>query len=78
MTRYRTILTGSCAVVALLTLGSSARYPHPAAEPAPASQVTTVQKSIALEEEVRRVLLDTVVAKTGYPEDMLEMNLDLE
>ncbi|WP_375771065.1 acyltransferase domain-containing protein [Archangium gephyra] len=50
----------------------------PAAEPAPASQVTTVQKSIALEEEVRRVLLDTVVAKTGYPEDMLEMNLDLE
>ncbi|HEX5748379.1 MAG TPA: beta-ketoacyl synthase N-terminal-like domain-containing protein [Archangium sp.] len=51
----------------------------PVAEPAAAApQVTTVQKSIALEEEVRRVLLDTVVAKTGYPEDMLEMNLDLE
>ncbi|MCY1074897.1 type I polyketide synthase [Archangium lansingense] len=51
----------------------------PPAEPAPAAHaVTTVQKSIALEEEVRRVLLDTVVTKTGYPEDMLEMDLDLE
>ncbi|ATB36408.1 beta-ketoacyl synthase [Cystobacter fuscus] len=51
----------------------------PVTAPAPAAQpVTTVQKSIALEEEVRRVLLDTVVAKTGYPEDMLEMDLDLE
>ncbi|HYO51418.1 polyketide synthase [Archangium sp.] len=51
----------------------------PAAEAAPATQpVTTVQKSIALEEEVRRVLMDTVVAKTGYPEDMLELDLDLE
>ncbi|MFY0525475.1 beta-ketoacyl synthase N-terminal-like domain-containing protein [Archangium gephyra] len=51
----------------------------PPAEPSPAAQqVTTVQKSIALEAEVRRVLLDIVVEKTGYPEDMLEMNLDLE
>jgi len=37
-----------------------------------------VQKSITLEAEVRRVLMDTVVAKTGYPEDMLELDLDLE
>ncbi|MGZ3460832.1 MAG: acyltransferase domain-containing protein, partial [Archangium sp.] len=51
----------------------------PPAEPAaPAQQVTTVQKSIALEEEVHRVLMDTVVEKTGYPEDMLELDLDLE
>jgi acyl transferase domain-containing protein len=40
--------------------------------------VTTVQKSIALEEEVRRVLMENVVEKTGYPEDMLELDLDLE
>ena len=72
------------ALVEQLRTGQAAVANAPAAtkatpaEPAPASQVTTVQKSIALEEEVRRVLLDTVVAKTGYPEDMLEMNLDLE
>jgi len=72
------------ALVEQLRTGQAAVANAPAAtkatpaEPSPASQVTTVQKSIALEEEVRRVLLDTVVAKTGYPEDMLEMNLDLE
>jgi len=32
----------------------------------------------ALEAEVRAVLLDNVVDKTGYPEDMLELELDLE
>ena len=50
----------------------------PAPPPPPSQPVTTVQKSITLEAEVRRVLMDTVVAKTGYPEDMLELDLDLE
>ncbi|PTL82062.1 type I polyketide synthase [Vitiosangium sp. GDMCC 1.1324] len=62
------------------TAAAAAKAPPPPPAPAPsASQPeTTVLKSIALEQEVRRVLLDTVVAKTGYPEDMLEMDLDLE
>jgi acyl transferase domain-containing protein/acyl carrier protein len=70
------------ALVEQLRTGQTAAVPAPkvpTAEASPAPQpVTTVQKSIALEEEVRRVLLDTVVAKTGYPEDMLELDLDLE
>jgi acyl carrier protein len=36
------------------------------------------QNPEALEAEVRAVLLDNVVEKTGYPEDMLELELDLE
>ncbi|MFL5355571.1 beta-ketoacyl synthase N-terminal-like domain-containing protein [Archangium sp.] len=53
--------------------------PAPAPLPAHVAQAETmVQKSIALHEEVRRVLMDTVVAKTGYPEDMLALDLDLE
>ncbi|HEX8440440.1 acyltransferase domain-containing protein, partial [Archangium sp.] len=49
--------------------------PSVAAAPPPVSEE---QDPEALEEEVRVVLLDNVVSKTGYPEDMLEMDLDLE
>jgi acyl carrier protein len=33
---------------------------------------------VAVAEEVRTVLMRNVVEKTGYPEDMLELDLDLE
>ena len=53
MTRYRTILAGSCAVVALLTLGSSARYTHPAAEPAaPAPRPLPTLRQQAAEQQM--------------------------
>jgi acyl transferase domain-containing protein/acyl carrier protein len=48
----------------------------PVAPPPP--PVANEQDPEALEEEVRTVLLDNVVSKTGYPEDMLELDLDLE
>ncbi|HSP77220.1 MAG TPA: acyltransferase domain-containing protein, partial [Myxococcaceae bacterium] len=62
--------------------GLAATAQPPAAQP-PAQQVPPAAAPAAenpalLEEEVRRVLLDNVVAKTGYPEDMLELDLDLE
>ncbi|MFE8956699.1 beta-ketoacyl synthase N-terminal-like domain-containing protein [Streptomyces althioticus] len=43
--------------------------PEPAAAPAPAATSA---------EEVRRVLLESVAAKTGYPADMLETGMDIE
>jgi acyl carrier protein len=55
--------------------------PAPVAPPAPAAPVmptSTIAASLDLFEQVREVLLRTVVEKTGYPEDMLEMDLDLE
>ncbi|WP_257452840.1 type I polyketide synthase [Archangium lipolyticum] len=50
--------------------------PAPARQPEPAAAPDI--DSVALREEVRVVLLDNVVAKTGYPEDMLDLDLDLE
>jgi len=71
--------TGAAATgVSTAAKAPAAKAPEAKAPEAPAQTETVVQKSIALEEEVRRVLMDTVVAKTGYPEDMLELELDLE
>jgi len=71
--------TGAAATgVSTAAKAPAAKAPEAKAPEAPAQAETVVQKSIALEEEVRRVLMDTVVAKTGYPEDMLELDLDLE
>ncbi|WP_395817751.1 beta-ketoacyl synthase N-terminal-like domain-containing protein [Archangium minus] len=74
--------TGQAATGTVAASAAKAPPAAPKAPPAPAAPAaqpeTTVLKSIALESEVRRVLMDTVVAKTGYPEDMLELDLDLE
>jgi acyl carrier protein len=54
----------------------------PAAPVLPVASSPSVPSSIAaslnLTAQVREVLLRTVVEKTGYPEDMLELELDLE
>jgi acyl carrier protein len=53
----------------------------PAPAPAPAAPVmptSTIAASLDLFEQVREVLMRQVVEKTGYPEDMLELDLDLE
>jgi acyl carrier protein len=50
----------------------------PAAPPAPVMPTSTIAASLNLFEQVREVLIRNVVEKTGYPEDMLELDLDLE
>ena len=71
------------ALVERLRSGAPAEEPvvraaqAPVAASAPQGAVRE-QDPEALEEEVRGVLLDYVVSKTGYPEDMLDLELDLE
>jgi acyl carrier protein len=74
------------ALVERLRSGAPADEPPaaraPAREQAPVARqpraAAQEQDPEALEEEVRAVLLENVVSKTGYPEDMLDLELDLE
>jgi acyl transferase domain-containing protein/NAD(P)-dependent dehydrogenase (short-subunit alcohol dehydrogenase family)/acyl carrier protein/3-hydroxymyristoyl/3-hydroxydecanoyl-(acyl carrier protein) dehydratase len=50
--------------------------PAPITEPAPAAAPATAEG--ISKDAVLRTVLDAVVAKTGYPEDMLEPGLDME
>ena len=53
----------------------------PAAAPAPAAQVAPAAPKAALslnEEDVKKNILNIVSEKTGYPQDMLDLDLDME
>jgi acyl transferase domain-containing protein/NAD(P)-dependent dehydrogenase (short-subunit alcohol dehydrogenase family) len=49
-----------------------------AAPPVPAATIAAVPAPPAAEDSVQQKILDLVVEKTGYPKDMLDLNLDLE
>ena len=53
----------------------------PAAAPAPAAQVAPAAPKVAVslnEEDVKKNILNIVSEKTGYPQDMLDLDLDME
>ena len=53
----------------------------PAAAPAPAAQVAPAAPKAAVslnEEDVKKNILNIVSEKTGYPQDMLDLDLDME
>ncbi|MBR0238524.1 MAG: hypothetical protein IJQ39_10575 [Thermoguttaceae bacterium] len=53
--------------------------PTPALSPAPASKPTAAAPSISIsKEELEAALVSFVVEQTGYPEEMVEMDADLE
>ena len=60
---------------------TAAPAPAPAAQvaPAPVAQPAPAPKAVALDEaSVTKEILATVSEKTGYPEDMLDLDLDME
>ncbi len=53
--------------------------PAPAVTPAPAAQPAPAPKTVALDENsVTKEIINMVAEKTGYPEDMLDLDLDME
>jgi acyl transferase domain-containing protein/acyl carrier protein/NAD(P)-dependent dehydrogenase (short-subunit alcohol dehydrogenase family) len=52
--------------------------PADALQPSTAPAVTTAPKSIAGSDPVRDAVLQIIAEKTGYPPDMLDLDLDLE
>ena len=50
----------------------------PTAEPAPAIPGPAVATATAADDAVKERILELVVEKTGYPKDMLDLDLDLE
>ena len=52
--------------------------PPPAISKAPTAVIAPPSVSVALEDSVKERILALVVEKTGYPKDMLDLDLDLE
>ena len=62
----------AAAPAAIPALAAAPLFAAPAATPPPAAAVSPA------EDPVRQKVLDLVVEKTGYPKDMLDLDLDLE
>ncbi|HOI43255.1 MAG TPA: beta-ketoacyl synthase N-terminal-like domain-containing protein, partial [Elusimicrobiales bacterium] len=60
---------------------AAAHYAEPKPAPAPAVQAAAPAATVTAElseESVKTEILDMITAKTGYPKDMLELDLDME
>ncbi|MGC2109356.1 MAG: beta-ketoacyl synthase N-terminal-like domain-containing protein, partial [Candidatus Korobacteraceae bacterium] len=52
--------------------------PAPVSTPAPVAAVTAVAAQAPTDDEIKQKVLEIVAEKTGYPRDMLDLDLDLE
>ncbi len=70
-------LAGKSVPVSSSTAPLPAASPRPVAEPATAAPKTVVT-ALDSGEAIKKKVLEIVAEKTGYPEDMLDLDLDLE
>ena len=73
--------SASCMTSAPTWLARLRRRPQPASAPAPAplrSLPAQFQPEAVTDESIKEKVLEIVAEKTGYPKDMLDLDLDLE